>query len=386
MITKITNGRVIRDGTVREEPLFFSEGRILPTDTAMTPDRVVDAAGSYVSPGFIDLHLHGGGGFDFMDGTPEVFRGAAEFHAKHGTTAMCPTTLSGTFEEMMGAFEAYRAVKESDYPGSDFLGLHLEGPYFALSQKGAQDEKYVRAPFKEEYERLLAATDDIVRWSAAPERDAGYEFATELGRRGIMASAGHTDADCRQMLEAADHGYTHMTHFYSCMKSVERVNGIRIAGAVEAAYLDDRITVEMIADGMHLPPELLRMIYKLKGPDKVALITDAMRGAGLPDGTRLIMGSMKKGFPVTIDRGVAWLDGGQAFAGSVATADRLVRTAVSAGIPLVDAVKMASETPAKLIGCTSKGTLAPGMDADILIFNDDIRLQNVWIRGREISL
>ncbi len=383
MRTRIENGRVIRGGLIRRETVCFEDGKIVADEGSF--DRVIDAGGNYVSAGFIDLHVHGGGDCDFMDGEEASFTGAAEFHAKHGTTAMCPTTLSGAFEEMLTAFHAYKAVKARGYNGADFIGLHLEGPYFALSQKGAQDPKYVHSPVKEEYERLLAATDDIVRWSAAPEMDTDFRFADDLCRRGIMVSAGHTDADCRQMLAAADHGYTHMTHFYSCMKSVERVNGIRIAGAVEAAYLDDRITVELIADGMHLPLELLQMVYKLKGADRIALITDAMRGAGLPDGSRSVLGSKKNGQTVYIDRGVAWLPDGQAFAGSVATTDRLVRTVhCLAGIPLPDAVKMASETPARLIGCRSKGTLEVGKDADIVIFNENIEMQKVLVRGREV--
>ncbi len=387
MMTEIINGRVIRNGRIESDSVYFADGKILSRYEAHrrgTPDRVIDAGGCYVSAGFIDLHVHGGGGYDFLDGTEEAFAGAAAFHAKHGTTAMCPTATSGPFDEMLKMFEAYRTVKENNTTGSDFIGMHMEGPYFALSQKGAQDPRFVRDPDPEEYERLLAATNDIARWSIAPERDRGYRFARVLSERGIWLSAAHTDADCRQMQEAAEHGYRHMTHFYSCMKGIERINGMRIAGAVEAAYLDDEITVEIIADGMHLPPEVLQLVYKFKGPDRTALITDAMRGAGAPDGTKSVLGSLTSGMDVYVDRGVAWLPDGQAFAGSVATTDRLVRTVVSAGIPLTDAVKMASETPARLLGCTSKGTLDNGKDADILIFDDDIRMQQVFIRGREI--
>ncbi len=386
MMTELRNGRVIRGGKITRESLFFEDGKILAFDEAArkTPDRVIDAEGNYISPGFIDLHLHGGGGYDFLDGTEEAFRGAAEFHAKHGTTAMCPTATSGPFEEMIEMFRAYRAVKESGCKGADFIGMHMEGPYFALSQKGAQDPRFVRDPDPEEYERLLAATDDIVRWSIAPERDKGYAFARYLTDRGILISAAHTDANCKQMQEAAEHGYRHMTHFYSCMKGIERINGMRIAGAIEAAYLDDDITVEIIADGMHLPLEVLQLIYKFKGPDRIALVTDAMRAAGAPDGTKSIIGSLVSGMDVYVDRGVAWMLDGQAFAGSVATTDRLVRTIVSAGIPLADAVKMASETPAKIQNVSSKGTLDPGKDADILIFDENINIQKVFVRGKEI--
>ncbi len=387
MMIEIINGRVIRDGKIQSDSVYFADGKLLSRYEAHAigaPDRVIDAKGNYVSAGFIDLHVHGGGGYDFLDGTAEAFSGAAEFHAKHGTTAMCPTATSGPFEEMLKMFAAYRTVKESNSKGADFIGMHMEGPYFALSQKGAQDPRFVRDPDPEEYEKLLTATKDIVRWSIAPERDKNYTFAKVLSERGIWLSAAHTDANCQQIQEAAKNGYRHMTHFYSCMKGVERINGMRIAGAIEAAYLDDDITVEIIADGMHLPLEILQLVYKIKGPDRTALVTDAMRAAGAPDGTKSVLGSLTSGMEVYVDRGVAWLLDGQAFAGSVATTDRLVRTMLSAGIPLVDAVKMASETPARLLGCTSKGTLDSGKDADILIFDDNIQMQQVFVRGKEI--
>ncbi len=387
MMTEIINGSVIKNGKITEESVYFADGKILSKREAMNlgkPDRVIDAKGNYVSAGFIDLHVHGGGGYDFLDGTVEAFKGAAEFHGKHGTTAMCPTATSGPFEDMVKMFAAYKEVKENGCDGADFIGMHMEGPYFALSQMGAQDPKFIRDPDPAEYEKLLDATDDIVRWSIAPERDIDYVFAEKLSERGIWLSAAHTDVNCQQMQDAKRHGYTHMTHFYSCMKGMERINGMRIAGAIEAAYLDDEITVEIIADGMHLPNELLQMVYKIKGPDRTALITDAIRAAGSANGTKSIIGSLENGQEVYIERNVAWVPSGQAFAGSIATTDRLVRTMLKAGIPLIDAVKMASETPAKLQGCTSKGTLDNGKDADIVIFNENIEMQHVLVKGREI--
>ena len=388
MITEIINGRVIKNGRITEESVYFSDDKILSKREAMLlggPDEIIDAKGNYVSAGFIDLHVHGGGGYDFLDGTTEAIRGAIEFHAKHGTTAICPTATSGPYEDMVKLFNAYKEVKASEHNGADMIGIHLEGPYFALSQMGAQDPTFIRDPDPAEYEALLAATDDIVRWSIAPERDVDYVFAQKLSERGIWLSAAHTDVNCREMQDAKKHGYTHMTHFYSCMKGMERINGIRIAGAIEAAYLDDDITVEIIADGMHLPNELLQMVYKIKGPDHTALVTDAIRAAGAADGTKSVIGSLKNGMEVYIERGVAWLEGGQAFAGSIATTNRLIRTMINAGIPLVDAVKMASETPAKLQGCTMKGTLDSGKDADIVIFDENIEMQYVFVKGRRIA-
>lgn len=382
MVTKVTKGRVIQNGRIEERDLFFENGIIV--DGTPAADQVIDAEGLYVSPGFIDIHVHGGGGHDFMDGTEAAFRGIAEFHARYGTTAMCPTTLSGELDETISMLKVYKAVKDADDNGSDFIGIHLEGPYFALSKKGAQDEKYVHAPSKEEYEKILNASTDIVRWSAAPEMDMDYEFSKALRQYGILPSAGHTDANCRQMLEAAEHGYTHMTHLYSGMDSVVRVDGIRIAGAVEAAYLHDGITVEIIADGMHLPHELLLLVYKFKGAERTALITDAMRGAGSYDGQTSILGSLKRGQEVFIEDGVAWMPHRQAFAGSIATFDRLVRTMLEEGVPLPEVIRMASETPAKIIGCHRKGTLDVGKDADIVLFDDNIRVVRTIVRGKTV--
>ena len=387
MMTEIINGRVIKGGKILNESVYFADGKILSKREARIlgePDRVIDAKGNYVSAGFIDLHVHGGGGYDFMDGTVEAIRGAIEFHGKHGTTAICPTATSGPYEDMVKMFAAYKEVQASDHNGADMIGIHMEGPYFALSQMGAQDPNFIRDPDPAEYEKLLDATNDIVRWSIAPERDTDYVFAQKLSDRGIWLSAAHTDVNCHEMQDAKKHGYTHMTHFYSCMKGMERINGMRIAGAIEAAYLDDEITVEIIADGMHLPNELLQMVYKIKGPDRTALITDAIRAAGAANGTKSIIGSLDNGKEVYIERDVAWVPGGQAFAGSIATTDRLVRTMLRAGIPLVDAVKMASETPAKLQGCTSKGTLDCGKDADVVIFNESIEMQAVFVKGKQI--
>ena len=384
MITKIINARVVDGGRISDDPICFDD-RILPQGSFA--ERIIDAGGQFVSAGFIDLHLHGGDGYDFMDGSDDAFRRIAAFHARHGTTAMCPTTLSGDLDETLEVIEAYKRVKAESQikvTGADFIGLHLEGPYFAYSQRGAQDPKYIHPPRRDEYMRLLDACGDIVRWSSAPELDAGWEFVGELKRRGIMASAGHTDADCRQMLEAAKQGYTHMTHLYSGMKGVERIAGIRVAGAVEAAFLCDDITVEVIADGMHLPHEILALVYKIKGADRTALITDAMRGAGLPDGSETLLGSKQNGQPAIIEQGVAWLPTRDAFAGSVATTDRLVRNILASGITLTDAVKMASETPAKLIGCRNKGRLEVGYDADIVMFDEEVKVSRVFIRGEEL--
>ncbi|HBG42070.1 MAG TPA: N-acetylglucosamine-6-phosphate deacetylase [Porphyromonadaceae bacterium] len=387
----ITNGKVILpDQIIENVAVVCEDGKIsglVPSSaiSLLDTDEWIDAQGQYVSPGFIDIHIHGGGGYDFMDGTVEAYLGAAETHARYGTTSLLPTTLTSTTDELLHTFSIYKEAVKQNVRGAKFLGLHLEGPYFSYNQRGAQDPKYLRNPQPEEYNRILDASDDIVRWSLAPELDGALEFGRVLTERNILPSVAHTDAIYEEVEKAYYAGFTHATHLYSAMSSVTRRNAFRYAGAVEAAYLLDDMTVEIIADGVHLPKPLLQFVYKFKGPDKTALCTDSMRGAGMPDG-KSILGSLKNGQEVIIEDGVAKLPDRSAFAGSVATADRLVRTMVNiAEVPLVDAVKMMTLTPARIIKTDqTKGSIAPGKDADLVIFDETIHVLTTILEGNVI--
>lgn len=366
------NGKIV--DIVNPEEIVFDDG-----------DVVIDAQNKYVSSGFIDIHTHGGGGHDFMDGTVEAYLGAAETHARHGTTALLPTTLTSTFEELMKTFSTYKEAVKQNKKGAKFLGLHLEGPYFAYNQRGAQDPKYLRNPEPEEYNKILAASDDIVRWSLAPELPGALEFGKVLTERNILTSIAHSDAIYEEVLDAYNAGFNHVTHLYSGMSTVTRRNAFRYAGVVEAAYLIDDMNVEIIADGVHLPKSLLQFVYKFKGPDKTALCTDSMRGAGMPDGES-ILGSLDKGQKVIIEDGVAKLPDRTAFAGSVATTDRLVRTMVNiAEVPLVEAVRMMTLTPARMMKIDQqKGSVQKGKDADFVIFDDNINVSHTILEGNVI--
>ena len=348
-------------------------------------DEVINAGGLYVSPGFIDMHTHGAGGYDFMDGTVEAYLGAAKMHAKHGTTSLLPTTLTSTNEELLKTFSIYKEAKAKNTEGASFLGLHLEGPYFAYGQKGAQDPKYLRNPEPEEYNAILEASDDIMRWSLAPELKGAIEFGKVLRSKNILPSIAHTDAICEEVEEAFDAGFTHVTHLYSCMSTITRRNAYRYAGALEATYLIDDMTVEIIADGVHLPKSLLRYVYKFKGPDKIALCTDSMRGAGMPDGES-ILGSLQGGQKVIIEDGVAKLPDRTAFAGSVATADRLIRTMIGlADVPLEEAIRMITITPARILKIDkTKGSIEIGKEADLVLFDKDININTTIINGKVV--
>jgi N-acetylglucosamine-6-phosphate deacetylase len=298
---------------------------------------------------------------------------------------MLPTTLTSETEELYHTLEIYKEANKTNLLGAQFLGIHLEGPYFALNQKGAQDPRYIRNPDPKEYKEILSHSSDIRRWSAAPELEGAIEFARYLKSKGILVALAHTDAVYEEALLGFENGFTLATHFYSCMNGVTRKNALRYAGAIECAYLVDEMDVEVIADGIHCPPPLLKLIYKIKGVDRTALITDAMRAAGMPEGES-ILGSLNNGLRVIVEDGVAKLPDRTSFAGSVATTDRLVRTMVKmADIPLLDAVKMATRTPASILGISDrKGSLLPGKDADILIFNDDIEILTTIINGKII--
>jgi len=386
MRLKIYNGQVIiPNGIVNTGSLLIDDGKIIEVSSSNidAPDAVeLDARGRYISPGFIDIHVHGGGGHDFMDNTVEAFLGVAELHVKHGTTAMLPTTLSCEKADLLETLRIYEEANKLNTKGSQFIGIHIEGPYFSMNQRGAQDPRYIREPDPAEYKEILSTSKSIKRWSAAPEQNGAIEFGKYMVEHGVLPAIAHTDAIYEDVIEAFNNGYTLATHFYSAMSGVTRRNAFRYAGVVESAYLIDDMDVEIIADGIHLPKPLLQLIYKIKRPQRTALITDAMRAAGMPPGES-ILGSKKDGTKVIVEDGVAKMPDRSSFAGSVATFDRLVRTMVQvAGVPLVEAVRMASETPARIMKMERKGVLKKGNDADIVIFDENVHIAATIVNGK----
>lgn len=383
MKTVISNVKLVQNGGITPCEIVLDGAQIcrisLPGSEAMPG---VDGKGLYLSHGFIDIHCHGGGGADFMDGTEEAWRTAARLHLTHGTTCMTPTTLSATREELLRAFEIFYRCRDDIQDGARMLGLHLEGPYFSHSQAGAQDPAHMRDPDPEEAEEMLTACPDIVRWSLAPELPGALEMGRALTERGVLAAIGHSDATYAQVKESIEAGFSHITHLYSACSTITRVSGFRRGGVVEAAYVLDGLTSEIIADGCHLPPELLQMAYRFIGPKRLCLITDAMRAAGQTGGES-ILGSLENGQRVIIEDGVAKMPDRTSFAGSVCTADRLVRNMVRlAGASLPDAVEMVTATPARIIGKQDvTGLVAPGRKADLVLFDGDIHVKKVWTDG-----
>jgi len=385
----IINGNIITpNGIIGGGSILIEKGVIVSIHKqAVTIKGVeeVDASGLYVSPGFIDIHVHGGGGFDFMDGTEEAYLEIAATHARYGTTAMLPTTLTSSQEELFNTIKVYEAADKKNSQGAQFLGIHLEGPYLSINQCGAQDPRYIRNPVPAEYEAVLASTTFIRRWSAAPELDGAIEFGTYLTEKGVLVSMAHTDAIYEEAVLGFENGYTLATHFYSAMSGVTRRNAFRYAGVIEAGYLIDAMDVEIIADGIHLPAPLLQLVFKIKGAEKTALITDAMRGAGMPEGPS-VLGNIDNGLKVVIEDGVAKLPDRTAFAGSVATTDRLVRNMINLGkVSLQEAVCMMTKTPARILKIEHlTGSLETGLAADIVIFDKDINIQMTMVKGNVI--
>jgi N-acetylglucosamine-6-phosphate deacetylase len=386
MKIKIFNGNVITPyRIIKNATLLVNNNQIeliKEGDVDAPGYMAIDAKGNYIAPGFIDIHIHGGGGHDFMDGTEEAYLKIAEIHARYGTTAFAPTTLTCAKEDLLKSIELYKSADLKNTKGAQFIGLHLEGPYFALSQSGAQDPRYIRNPDIEEYKEVIAKGDIIKRWSVAPELPGAVEMGKYLKANGIIAAIAHTDAIYEEVIEAVENGYSLATHLYSAMSGVTRRNTYRYAGVIESAFLIDSMDVEIIADGIHLPPPLLKLVYKIKGPDRIALITDAMRAAGMPEGNS-VLGNKDTGLPVLVENGVAIMADRSSFAGSVATTDRLVRTMVQmADIPLIEAVRMMSKTPATIMGVEqTKGSLTVGKDADIVIFDENINIKTTIING-----
>lgn len=344
--------------------------------------RVIDVQRMYISPGFIDMHVHGGGGFDFMDGTVEAFLGVSETHVRYGTTAMCPTTLTAEKSHIYTVLDTYAQALFQNKRGASWLGLHLEGPYLALGQRGAQDPRHIRNPDEMEYRDILAYSPHIIRWSAAPELPGALPFAEYLRSKGVIPSLAHTDALFEEVVAGYHGGFRLATHFYSAMSTIVRKEAKRYAGAIEAGYYLDGMDVEIIADGVHVPSSLLKLIYKIKGPDRIALVTDAMRAAAMPEGPS-VLGRLEDGLQVVVEEGVAKLPDRSAFAGSVSTANQLVRNYMRmAGISLTEAVRMITETPARILGFEgTKGSLIRGKDADIVVFDAELEVYITIVEG-----
>ncbi len=377
----IKSDKIIVDDGLFDGYLYIENGKVVELSKEEKPCREsYDFTGKYVSPGFIDMHTHGAGGYAFMNSTVEDVIAGCNYHLSYGTTCILPTISAGAFPTMEQAVINIRKAMESG-KAPTVLGAHLEGPYFSAKQCGAQNTAYITPPVKEDYRRLMEEQGSVVkRWSYAPENDPEGEFCKYITERGVIASAGHTDAIYDDMQTAMANGCNLITHLYSCTSTITRDHGFRRLGVVETAYLEDALYVEIIADGRHLPPELLKLILKNKPNDKIALVTDSLEIAGTD-----VKEGVMSGTEFIVEDGVCKLKDRSAFAGSVATADVLVRTMVKeAGCSIPAAVGMITKVPAEILK-VSKGELSPGKDADIVVFDENIVVQSVFLAGKKVS-
>ncbi len=382
----IKNGKIVTPMRILENYTLFVNGGVITgivetKDADLTGYTVYDAEENYVIPGFIDIHVHGGNGGEINSGTKDSLIKMNRFHCKHGTTTILPTT-AGINEERL--FELLDCVHDMiagwDEEGPFVPGLHLEGPYLSEKQAGAMVPGSMLKPGPKALEKLLKHKSIIKYISAAPEVDGVLELSNILSKTGILMSIGHSNASNEDVLKGIENGFSHVTHLYSAMSTIWRENAYRIPGVIESAYLYNDLTVELIADGHHLPAALLQLAYKNFGSCRIALITDATVSAGYPDG--LVKGTGGK--DVLIENGVAKLPDRSVFAGSISTMDKIMRNMINlGGVTIQEAVKMASTTPARIIGLGhKKGILAKGMDADIVILNDEMFAGKVFVRGK----
>ncbi len=384
----IANGRVITPFRTIEQGGVMIEGNkiseVFSGDPPVSGPEIksIDAEGMYIAPGFIDMHVHGGGGSEIIDGTPEAVAAVCRTHARFGTTAIVPTVSSAPWDKLLRAVYAVKEAKESCDTSAAVLGIHVEGPYFSSAQRGAQNPDFIVLPDPRDYLKLLDSWEGIIMMGASPELPGGLELGRELRKRGILACIAHSDATYDEVLLALENGYTHITHFYSGCSMMRREHAYRIAGIVESGYLMDELTVEIIADGKHLPESLLKLIYKVKGPVHTALVTDATSYAGLDiEENREV--KHRDGRTLILEDGVMKLSDRSNFAGSVANTSRLVRNMVRlAEVPLIKAVEMASYTPARILKVNGhKGSLSVGKDADVVIFDDSVNVKMTIVEG-----
>ena len=382
MKKRIKSNKIIAGERLIVGYVYFEDGRITAvTDKELPYDVEYDRTDCYVAPGFIDTHTHGGGGCEFIGSARDLVQGC-NFHLIHGTTSICPTISAAPFEIMEKSVTEVRKAMADPALKANILGLHMEGPYLSAEQCGAQCPDFITVPIRTQYEKLIKEAGDVIaRWTYAPENDTDGAFCKFLTDHGIVASAGHTNAKYDSMQLAAESGCKLVTHLYSCTSTVTREFGFRKLGVIESVYLNDDLYAEIIADGRHLPPELIRLILKIKGTDRVVMCTDslALAGTNVTEGITLNV-------PYIIEDGVCKLRDRSAFAGSIATADVLVRVMTQeVGISMIHAVKMLTRIPAEILGLRKKGTLALGMDADIVVFDENVVMRDVFVMGKRLQ-
>ena len=381
MLKQFVNGRILTPKGWLDGGSIVTDGNrircVSNIDLHVVGAEIIDVNGGYIVPGGIDMHTHGGGGRDFIEGCEDAFREAVNAHLKHGTTSIYPTLSSSTIPTIEAACNVCEKLMAEE--NSPVLGLHIEGSYINPKEAGAQNPVLIKAPVIYEYETLLSKYKCIKRWDEAPELPGSVRFIKTCNMHGVLTALTCTRASYKDVVEAHKAGMTHAAHFYNAMPVVYKEHEFKVPGTVESVYAMQDMTVEVIADGLHVPPVMLKVLHKIKGVEHTALITDSLAYAASE-------GDVSAEPRVIMEDGVCKLADRSALAGSIATMDTLIRTCIQkANIPMEDTFRMASETPAKIMGVFDrKGSIEEGKDADIIVFDKDINLTYVMQMGNEV--
>jgi len=388
-----TNGQIIlADCILANGSVTINGARIERIDEANSPAseiEVHDLQGGYLAPGFVDVHVHGGAGHDFMDATDEAFRAICQAHARHGTTTLLPTTTVARHDQHLAFLDACRRLRNQDTGGARILGAHFYGPYFAKEARGCHPGDAVRPPLEKEYEEYLSH-DCITRATVAPELPGAEAFVRACRARGIGCNAGHSYATFTQMESAREWGVTHVDHLFCAMSDrarlrIEQTYPMR-GGVMEATLYFDDLTTEIIADGKHLQRELLLLAYKIKGPDRLALVTDCNRALDMPDGP-YVFGPRDGGEMIQRKDGVGIMPDGKSLASGVVGMIECVRTFRRlTDLPLVEVIRMASLTPARIAGADREiGSIAVGKRADLVVLDRELDVMCVYVDGKRVE-
>jgi N-acetylglucosamine-6-phosphate deacetylase len=377
----LRGGRVVTPNGVREVDVVIRGEQIVAVEPprARSEDaEVVDLAGRWALPGFVDLHVHGGDGAQCNTAAADDVQRVARFHARHGTTSLLATTVAAPIDDLLAALAAIRAAAAAPAPGAaEVLGAHLEGPFLSPRWPGAMDATHFVAPDLAVADRLLAG-GGVRMLSLAPELPGALELVRAAAAAGVVVSMGHTGATYAEASAAVAAGARAATHVFNAMRPFHH----REPGVLGAAFDLDSITCEVICDGVHVDAAAMRLLMRAKGPTRTALVTDAIEATGMPDGDYRLGAR-----PISVVRGRATLPGSETIAGSTLTMGRALRSAVElCGVAVEDAARMASTTPAALLGIADrKGVLAAGRDADVAILDPDLSLAGVLARGAWIA-
>jgi N-acetylglucosamine-6-phosphate deacetylase len=380
------NARLILPDRINSRScLRVDSGKISAMGTGLVPEpgeAAIDLAGKFLSPGFIDLHVHGALRRDAMEATADAFGAICRFHATGGTTSLALTTVTAPAGAITAVLEAAGSLDPNETGGARLLGIHIEGPYFSLEKPGAHPTDLIRNPDPAEYLPWLRYRERITQMTLAPELPGSLPLIEALVAAGVRASGGHSDAWDEDAVAGFAHGMRQVTHTYNCMSSARRRGTFRVAGLLEFAMGEPEVLCELIADGFHVGPTLMKALYRAKGADGIALVTDAGGGAGLEDGETFELGEIRG----VVAGGVALTEDRKALCSSTARMNQLVRNMVwQVDVPLFEAVRMATRNPAKALGLEEEiGVLKEGARADLVVLDDALEVEMTFVQGQRV--